>query len=86
MVQDIPRIVNINSGQFDVQLDDGRSATVKIIPNKAELSVTCSLSENIMTMSFIYSAFEMEIGHYEDVQFNRNEFMEMLGCGTGTEH
>lgn len=80
-------IKKIDSIQFDVLLDDGRSATIKFNyrdgtfrPDMAELSLSSDPDGvNIATISFNWSAFEMEIDYHEDVQFDSNSFMAMLG-------
>lgn len=87
-------IKKIDSIQFDVLLDDGKPATIKFNyrdgtfrPDMAELSFSATPDGiNIATMSFNYSAFEMEVNYHEDVQFNSNEFMKMLGYEAGTDY
>lgn len=85
MIQEERRIVKANSIQFDVELDDGRSAIMKFKPTTTQFSANCSPCENIMTVSFSFSSFEMEVGNYEDVQFNNNAFMKMLGYETDSD-
>lgn len=86
MVREDRRIVKTNSIQFNVELDDGRSATVKFKPTRTELSANCSLHGNIITATFSFNASEMVVDYSEDVQFNNNAFMKMLGYEIDTDY